>query len=68
MFRSISIHSNRPLLQIKDNLNNIMNYVDSSSDIEFVLSDNSLDKNKENFAKKLILKTLIIYFLMRKKF
>ena len=53
MFRSISIHSNRPLLQIKDNLNNIMNYVDSSSDIEFVLSDNSLDKNKEKFCKKI---------------
>ena len=59
MFRSISIHSKRPLIQIEDNLNEVLNYVNKSSDIEFVLSDNSQDEYKKEFCKKFLLIILI---------
>ena len=53
MNRSICIHSNRNLNTVKDNIHSVINYVESSKEIEFVLSDNSQDEEKEKYFKNI---------------
>jgi len=53
MFRSLCIPSNRKLNLIKDNIDSTLNYINSCADIELVLTDNSNDKNKEDYLSKL---------------